>query len=366
MIQIEKLARVSRRRAERRPLISVPLSQSVFTEMESGDRALVVDAAGQRSVSSQRISDLFSQFNININPPVFTLKQQRYAFKYITAVVAVGEKQSRLADPALLQPQRDEITIQIQAESDKFSAYEDDLAKASPSRRLTKEQTGFVRYIAENGYRQEKLARVIEKEYPLDIEHSAIPAMSFEQIYGLLDIGDQIWVCIGLKSKEVDKAVKDRMKKAWKTKEPAILDDDLRGQLEEQFKEETAADFRKAFQVEGAPLPQEAQVFLTKLGLELKDPVYVRYALKYILAIAFFKTAEIVPGVEESGVDSRRSFARDEAYNLEALHTLFSISRAEMMQIREAVEEAFRTHPQAYSSLELVPYSDSEEDNIDE
>lgn len=73
------------------PSSSIPLGQSVFTQMDSEDRAVAVAVAGQKDVFSEDLlSDLFGHLNINIRPPIL-LSCHRNMFWHILLLLFLLE-----------------------------------------------------------------------------------------------------------------------------------------------------------------------------------------------------------------------------------------------------------------------------------
>lgn len=307
------------------------LRQSVFGQMGSEDLSLLGELAS--GASSERISNLLDQFGIH---GLDTMDEQAYAISYITVANGYNADQARLADPDLTQAEKDDITSKMHSYLYQYTGME---ILLDQSKRLTKERMEEVRDDAEISYRMTLAARVNEKEYPLDVENSAIPVVEEEQLAPVV-----------IAALEATDWMMGAGTSAYMRDKEKILAEEKRkidaGVPIEVIEQDTTAYFNRAI-MEESQIPQSVLSVLSVLNLHFDNPLHIKYALGYLVLAEQIKAAIS----REQELELRKDFARFEA-GLGV--TRFKMTREEMTYVRQAVEEAFRARPEALSTLEVV------------
>lgn len=335
------------RKTETQALLTT-LGESVFSGMDWHEQNLVKKTLDSFSPHYPECPErLLEKFGISAQKTA----EQYYILRYIKTAADVGNIEYKLTHATgnrykLKKEKAGAITSlysleqELQSNPQRKSVLPQDLKEL----RLSREEIENARRIAESQYKLTHSSPKQVSPYLIDDQHTSIPALPSEQAFIIPYTSD------------CDKLipVKDFLQQALnldrnKSSEDIPQNQSSIGQL-------SILLMKRGFQqVSGNFTPDED--ILSRLGLTFDDQLFSYYAKRYIDTMAFIKTLqsfpeELLPEQVRKRViaEGKERLDRNEDQYMIDTHLYPGMSRQQMMQIREQVEEAFRTDPNAFAT----------------
>lgn len=341
------------KQAESRESFLKTAENSEFFRMDRTELSSVVnlvqDFSGLRDVRKK-----LEKFGIHNQTPA----KQFYILRYIAIAGTLGNIEDQLVDTTLSKSGRNELLRQRTETIGKFLTLEQELQGKHINKTvlpqnlrwltLSKQDMENARKNAESAYKAKKNSQT-QAQYGPDIDHTSIPPLSDELMNIILEASDSVTRSMEDALKENTEKLKGLIPQISKTKPLTNIPKKQRDGEISSFQIEGVVD--KAFK---KPLeyPENARNILFRLGLIFDNPYAVIYALEYILVRG------AAQNLKKEGLSQEEklkiSKIMEKSFIKQSLlwnRNYSSLSTDDIVQIRQEVEEAFRTHPKVYRTL---------------